>query len=430
MIVTASLATCITLFFAKSFTKSEIKARQFSRYFWMACVIFFIASMVTYPKEVYEASVRGLKAWWDIVFPALLPFFIGAELLMGFGLVRFMGVLLEPVMRPLFNVPGSGSLVMAIGYTSGFPISSFVTAKLRKEGLCTRGEAERLMSFTNNASPLFMLVAVSVGMFNNPSLGILLATTHYLANLTVGLGLRAHSRKERETTPFYPSSEHLLKRAFRELKKAQAEDTRPFGKLLGDAIATSADKLLVIGGFVVIFSILISVLKEIGFMGLLISALNFLLSPFGIHPAASAALAQGLFEITLGCKAASESAAPFIQQITVTSAILAWSGLSVHAQVASMVSDTDIRMLPFLIARFFHALIAAAYTYIVVSTNLFPIHQVQPSFKPLDAALPVSWLGIFYSSLKWGTFALLSLIVVGIAFSIFRSVRLYRFKYR
>ena len=42
-------------------------------------------------------------------------------------------------------------------------------------------EAERLMSFTNNSSPLFMLVAVAVGMFNNPGIGILIAYAHYLS---------------------------------------------------------------------------------------------------------------------------------------------------------------------------------------------------------------------------------------------------------
>ena len=102
---------------------------------------------------------------------------------MGLGVVHFMGVLLEPIMRPVFNVPGTGAFVMAMGYTSGAPIGTMLSVELRKKNLCTRMEAERLMSFTNNSSPLFIFGAVAVGMFNNPALGLILAFSHYSANL-------------------------------------------------------------------------------------------------------------------------------------------------------------------------------------------------------------------------------------------------------
>ncbi|GAE91756.1 membrane protein [Gracilibacillus boraciitolerans JCM 21714] len=56
-----------------------------------------------------SASQRGLEVWASVVFPSLLPFFIVAELLIAFGgVVHFIGVLCEPIMRPLFNVPGVG----------------------------------------------------------------------------------------------------------------------------------------------------------------------------------------------------------------------------------------------------------------------------------------------------------------------------------
>lgn len=176
--------------------KNNARRGDAIRLLWTLSALVFVLSMVSCPQIVFEGAALGLKTWWNIVFPALLPFFIASELLMSFGLVHFMGELLDPVMRPLFNVPGSGSFVMAVGFTSGYPIGSMVTARLRKEGLCSRVEAERLMSFTNNSSPLFMLAAVAVGMFNNPGLGVLIAGTHYLSNITLGLILRFYSSKE------------------------------------------------------------------------------------------------------------------------------------------------------------------------------------------------------------------------------------------
>ncbi|MGQ0438264.1 nucleoside recognition domain-containing protein, partial [Bacillus sp. B-TM1] len=37
------------------------------------------------------------------LFPSLLPFFIIAELLISIGVVKFIGVILEPLMRPLLR---------------------------------------------------------------------------------------------------------------------------------------------------------------------------------------------------------------------------------------------------------------------------------------------------------------------------------------
>ena len=134
-------------------------------------------SMILLPEESLEASIRGLNMWWGIVFPSLFPFFVISELLIGFGVVTFMGVILEPLMRPLFRVPGVGGFAWAMGMASGFPAGAKLTARLRQEGQLTRSEAERLVSFTNSSSPLFIFGAVSVGFFQNARLGIILAVS-------------------------------------------------------------------------------------------------------------------------------------------------------------------------------------------------------------------------------------------------------------
>ena len=49
--------------------------------------------VVMYSEQAFKAAVDGLRVWWEIVFPALLPFFILAELLMGLGVVHGMGAI-------------------------------------------------------------------------------------------------------------------------------------------------------------------------------------------------------------------------------------------------------------------------------------------------------------------------------------------------
>lgn len=98
-------------------------------------------------------------------FSIAATFFILSELLISFGIVRFVGVLLEPFMRPIFRVPGVGGFVLAMGMASGFPSGAKLTTRLRQEGQLTRIEAERLVSFTNSSNPLFIFGAVAVGFF-------------------------------------------------------------------------------------------------------------------------------------------------------------------------------------------------------------------------------------------------------------------------
>src|SRR5690606_29938326 len=102
-------------------------------------------TIILFPKEALEASIKGLDTWWRVVFPALLPFFIVAELLIGFGVVKFIGVLLEPFMRPIFRVPGVGGFVWAMGVASGNPAGAKFTVRLRQENQLTKTEAERLV---------------------------------------------------------------------------------------------------------------------------------------------------------------------------------------------------------------------------------------------------------------------------------------------
>ncbi|MCL6610879.1 MAG: sporulation integral membrane protein YlbJ [Peptococcaceae bacterium] len=364
--VAVILATAAVFFLfsaARRSGGSKINSGQAAGFFWTACALAFVTAMVLQPEIVYEGASTGLKAWWNIVFPSLLPFFIASELLMSFGLVKFMGVLLEPVMRPLFNVPGCGSFVFCVGYTSGYPISAMVTARLRSMGLCTRIEAERLVSFTSNSSPLFMIVAVSVGMFGRPELAVVIAGSHYLANLTLGFFLRFYGRNDREKPPSAAAPvKNLPARALGELTKAWQAEKRPLGKIIGDAVRNSINNLLYIGGFIILFAVIIRLSAEIGLIGLLAQLFGVILLPLGLSPEVMPALASGFFEMTIGSKMASESAAPLVHQVAAAGIILGWGGLSALAQVAGMISETDIRMLPFVCARMAHAALAALYT--------------------------------------------------------------------
>ncbi|MFE7064387.1 sporulation integral membrane protein YlbJ [Sutcliffiella sp. NPDC057660] len=336
---------------------------------FFAFIISLLAlSLILNPQASFEASLRGLKMWWEIVFPSLLPFLIISELLIGFGVVAFIGVLLEPLMRPLFRVPGVGGFVWAMGMASGYPSGAKLTVRLRKDNEITAYEAERLVSFTNSSNPLFIFGAIAVGFFHNAKVGIILALAHYLGNICVGLVMRFHGPyyKGKKTERHSTVKKVSLRRAFSELHQTRLKNQKPLGKLLGDAVLTSVQTLLMVGGFLILFSVLNSMLALIGVTALLAGMLGLLLPLFQISTELSIPLISGVFEITLGGKLTSEVMhVSLMDQIIITSFFLAFSGLSVQAQVASILAESDIRFKPFFFARIMHGCFAALITFLL-----------------------------------------------------------------
>lgn len=327
--------------------------------------IFLTIALISHPKEALKASIKGLHTWWEIVFPSLLPFFIIAELLIGFGVVKFVGVLLEPFMKPIFRVPGVGGFVLAMGMATGNPAGAKFTVRLRNDGQISQIEAERLVAFTSCANPLFIFGAVAVGFFHDPKLGIIFAISHYVGNIFVGFIMRFYGQKRNETRNPKKRSIFSIKNAFYAMHETRLRDQRPFGTLLGDAVTSSIQTLLMIGGFIILFSVINTLLTIMNFTDFLAIFLKIFFMILTLPESFSTPFISGLFEMTIGSQMISEvTNVNLLEQALVVSFLLAFGGFSIQAQVASLLSQSDIRFPPFLFARLLHGLLASFITLI------------------------------------------------------------------
>jgi len=320
-----------------------------------------------FPSQSLEASLRGISIWWDVLFPALFPFFVISELLLGFGIVHFIGTLFDPMMRPLFRVPGIGGFVMAMGFASGYPIGAKLTSSLWEQKLVNREEGERLVAFTTSSDPIFLIGAVSVGFFHDASLALILGTAHYGGAMLIALLMRFHGVKTGQLSASSDTEKERHKRtssiwrqAFNAMHEARIKDGRSLGLLLSEAIGKSLNLMIVVGGLVVFFSVLLQLLTSIGTMQVLLSFIERLLTLLGIPHTLAEPIINGLFEVTLGAKSAGSAGdIALVYKLAAAAFVLSWGGLSVHAQVVSILSHTNMRYGPFLRARFLHGIMAA-----------------------------------------------------------------------
>ena len=378
-----------------------------SAFFKVFPFLLLISVMFIYPQEVLSSASVGINLWANYVLPALLPFFIISDLLMKQGFIHFLGVMLEPLMRPLFRLPGKASFIIAMTHTSGIPIGAILTCKMRQAGELTKYEGERLLAFTSNPSPGFMFGAVASGMLGNPALGIIIAGSVYIANIIVGLLFRFYGPHESHQSKYSFS----LHQAWREMEAIQKKNKKPLGDMLAEAIRESLSTMLLVGGFIVLFSVITHMLNVLPIASKLAHGISLLTSG-KIPPTGGNALIQGFLETTLGCKAAVSGFSSLHLQIGVIAFMLGWGGLSVFAQVASFTSSTDLRFLPFVLGRILHAFLA------IVFSQILLYWTVLPTMLPIRLGNLPLWL----YSLQWSTvyFAFfLLLLVVCALFSMF-----------
>jgi len=335
--------------------------------FYTIIILLSAFFMIINPRETVQAASQGLLLWYSIVLPALLPFFIVAELLVKIRFVHFMGILMEPVMRPIFRLPGCSSLVVVMGFTSGFPVGAVLTRKLYDQKQLSAEEAERLLVFTNNASPLFILGAVGIGMLGNPVAGYLLAFSQYLSNLLLGVFLRFRAvspvrRRQTDSTGLKTACQAMLPRN---------DERSGIANLLGDAIRNSLGNVMAVGGFIVVFSVLTRMLSQWGVIDVMAGFLFQLLKLFELDYAQVYGLCMGIFEMTLGAKTAvANASSSSLAVFMVLSAILAFSGISVITQVMSIMAGTPVRLSFYLLSRLVQVIIACSITFLTFRLTL------------------------------------------------------------
>ena len=327
-------------------------------FIWGGIAAVMLLAFLFYPKIVIEASLRGISIWWDVLFPALLPFFVISDLMLGIGVVHFAGTLLDPLMRPLFRISGRGGFVMAMGFVAGYPVGARLAAQLRAKQELKRDEGERLVAFTTTADPIFLIGAVSIGFFHDPALALVLAVAHYLGAVIVGGIMRFHGKEASTDMGEKNDKRNLLVRAIDAMRRAREEDARPFGQMFAEAVESALRLVFVVGGLVVFFCVFIDLLQKLGAIQWISSAAAIFLTLIGSDPGLAEALVNGLFEVTIGAQAASLAEVSYPQRAIVAAFVLSWAGLSVHAQVVSLLTNTGFRYWPFLFARLLHALIS------------------------------------------------------------------------
>lgn len=349
--------------------------------------ILLAAAIAASPESSFAASMQGLKLWWSLVFPALLPFLILSQMLTASGFVHGFGVLLEPLMNRVFRLPGAGGWTLALGATAGFPGGAQGAAQLHKQGHFTGIEAGRLASLVHLTSPVTLLIVIGSALFHQPATGYSLLALHWLSGLLAGLlapRLGRWPKQPQNAEVDRQRSGSLFKRMVRAGAEARRQDGRSFGKLLGESVSSSVQNLMIVGGYIIMFSVVIRTITD-------------------FFPQLSAALTSALLELHLGAQAVTDltreaAASELIPAshsglvgFALLSAALGWSGICAHLQVLTLMKPAGLRYLPFAAIRLLHAGCAFILTLLLWRPLLSLQERALPALAASDV-LPIQVL--------------------------------------
>jgi len=332
------------------------------------CIILFIICLVKYSNTAIASALKAVNLWLDVVLPSIFPFLVASEILNQTGFIKSIGYFFEPVMRPIFNLPGSASYPFVLGLVSGYPIGAKATAGIRRDKLISKSEAERLLAFCNNASPLFITGAVSTAMLKAPFLGPLLLICHIASSVTIGILFGFAARKNMMNRKIktgsysdnynnkYNGNGNKKVKYNNNGKKAYSVKTYAISSLLRNAVVNSMATMLSIGGFIILFSIISGILAESGIF-------NFIKDGNAKH--VLTAIVSGFLEITTGLSKVCElQDVSSLFKLVLISIFTGWGGMSVHSQVLNAINDTDLSIKVYLLGKIMQSILAGAYTYI------------------------------------------------------------------
>ncbi len=330
----------------------------------------FTLCLVLFSRTNLSAAKNGLILWATSVVPSLFPFFVATEMLSYTNVVSCLGKWLTPIMRPLFGVPGEAAFAFLMGLISGYPVGAKIVSNFMEQGICTEEEAERMLAFTNNSGPLFIIGTVGITLFGNTTIGVLLLITHILACISVGIILNIctiHKRKSEFIPPHSKADINHNRKQNIHINSPKSKATSPsfssLGEILGTSIKNATSTVLLIGGFVVLFSVVISILNQSHLLDSISHILTPIFSTLHIPNEFCKPLLSGIVELTNGI---SLIVGVHVKNISINiilcAFLLGFGGFSVLLQVFSIISRNGLSIQKYAYGKLLQGILAALYT--------------------------------------------------------------------
>ncbi len=329
------------------------------RFLVSIATIILMLILLIFPKASIKGAENGILLWFNVIVPTLLPFIIVSNLIINLKLTTLIAKMFYPVLHRIFAVTRNGCYVIIIGLLTGFPVGAKACSDLVHYKMLSKQEGQYLLTFCNNASPMFIISYISIltlklSLDRYKFLGIIYVS----AMLTALLYRIIHHIQNNSFT----SSEEIsvagrntLKTLDLSRKNVSSESPKRITFAIVDcAIMDGFDVITKVGGYIVLFSILSNVILSSIKMTSLFSLLSV-----------------GVLEITNGINVIGASSIPLATKIALILPITAFGGISSIAQTKSVIDQSGLSIRNYILYKIFNAMITLLITFFFIELCKF-----------------------------------------------------------
>lgn len=311
-----------------------------------------------------SAAIEGCKLWYKSILPTTFPFIVICNLLIYYDGISLYSKFLGPLFCKPLGLSKNCSFPIVASILCGYPLGAKYCVDLYSMGYIEKEEYERLLNIASNVGPLFLIGSVGGTLLNNISLGYILLVGNYLSIIFIGLITQKKRTYKSLSSPAYSKCEIIN-----------------FGTSIKNAIQNGINTTLSIGGFIIIFSVVISLIKNNIYFYNCFQKLEL---TFSLPPGTLYSLFLGSIEMTNGCSIVSSLSLPLAIKLGAISFFCSFSGVAVIAQVSSFVSETKINYSKYVSYKIIQGIFSAAITYVLfklLPTSIYTSKIIAPPFS-------------------------------------------------
>jgi sporulation integral membrane protein YlbJ len=296
-------------------------------------ILLIIFALILQPNIVFEGAFRGLDIWIKHIVPFLFPMFILSNILLQYN---FMYSLLERLSFFSKKVFKSKFALIPyfISFISGYPSGAMIVNIMANNKKMNTGEANYILTFTNNCSFQFIAAVVSYSMLGNFNLWVYIAIPHYLGAIILGF--------------LFKHNENNLSRNIKIQNKSNH-----FNYVFSSSVYKAITSILTVGGVIVIFSVFSQYITTILLGNKIFTSLNSNLKDIIFS------LIIGSLEITNGCSLISTSMLPLEIKLIIINFLISFSGMSIIFQTIAVTNDLDFNVIDYIKSKFILGIISS-----------------------------------------------------------------------
>ncbi len=320
--------------------KRNLNKQNFIVVFFAFVILLLIIAIILSPQYYINSATNGLTAFVTKVLPSLFPFFVLTKILTELDVFGGISKALEKPTKFLFGAPGVAAYVFIIGLICGYPVSAKINADLFLSRKITENDAVKIASFTSTSGPMFVIGTVGAALFNNVSLGALILLCHALGALITGVIFRCYGAHKKKRGVMVAATQTDL--------PTTPPNHPKVSSAINNAMFSSINSVLIVGGFIVVFYIIIDCIFS-------------LVNLTGI----SRVLVGGVVEMTRGLIELSTLALPANIYLIVSTFLISFGGLSIIMQAFYFLNNAHIKLGTFILIKIVHAASATLLAFLI-----------------------------------------------------------------